>query len=66
MPGAQSALASPGTVVSLDREVVKRAIAGCDGVLVVPVLLGMNHYASGTAQAVLDYATPDARCLKAT
>jgi uncharacterized protein YbjT (DUF2867 family) len=44
-----------------DREVVKQAVAGCDGVLVVLVPLGMHNYASGTAQAVLDYAEPGAR-----
>jgi uncharacterized protein YbjT (DUF2867 family) len=44
-----------------DREVIKRAVAGSDGVLTVLVPLGMNHYASGTAQAVLDYAAPNAR-----
>ncbi len=44
-----------------DREVVERAVEGCDGVLVVFVPRGDHHYASGTAQAVLDYATPGAR-----
>jgi NAD(P)-dependent dehydrogenase (short-subunit alcohol dehydrogenase family) len=44
-----------------DREVIKRAVAGCDGVLVVLVPRGVNHYASGTAQAVLDHAQPEAR-----
>src|SRR5216110_3161264 len=44
-----------------DREVIKRAVAGCDGVLVVLVPRGVHHYASGTAQAVLDYARPGAR-----
>jgi NAD(P)-dependent dehydrogenase (short-subunit alcohol dehydrogenase family) len=44
-----------------DREVIKRAVAGCDGVLVVLVPRGVHGYASGTAQAVLDYARPDAR-----
>ncbi len=44
-----------------DREVVRRAVAGCDGVLTVLVPWGMQHYASGTAQAVLDFAEPDAR-----
>ncbi len=44
-----------------DREVVRRALEGCDGVLVVLVPWGMHHYASGTAQAVLDYARPGAR-----
>src|SRR4051812_40406941 len=44
-----------------DREVIKRAVAGCDGVLVVLAPMGVNQYASGTAQAVLDYADPGAR-----
>jgi NAD(P)H-binding len=44
-----------------DREVIASAVAGCGGVLVVLVPWGMNHYASGTAQAVLDLAEPGAR-----
>ena len=44
-----------------DRVAIKRAVTGCDGVLVVLVPRGVNHYASGTAQAVLDYAEPGAR-----
>lgn len=44
-----------------DREVVKKAVAGCDGVLTVLVPWGVHQYASGTAQAVLDYAPPGAR-----
>jgi len=44
-----------------DREVIERAVAGCDGVLVVLVPWGVHQYASGTAQAVLDYARPGAR-----
>jgi hypothetical protein len=44
-----------------DRDVIRRAVAGCDGVLVVLVPWGVHHYASGTAQAVLDFARPDAR-----
>ena len=43
-----------------DREVIRRAVAGCDGVLTVLVPMGVHHYSSGTAQAVLDYA-PEAR-----
>jgi NAD(P)H-binding len=34
-----------------DPEVLSRAAARCDGVLVVLAPWGMNHYASGTAQA---------------
>ena len=41
-----------------DRNVIKQAVAGCDGVLVVLAPWGMHHYASGTAQAVLDNAPP--------
>jgi NAD(P)-dependent dehydrogenase (short-subunit alcohol dehydrogenase family) len=43
------------------RDVIRRALEGCDGLLVVLVPRGVHHYASGTAQAVLDYARPDAR-----
>ena len=45
-----------------DREVIKEAVAGCDGVLTVLVPWGVNEYSSGTAQAVMDYA-PDARLI---
>ena len=44
-----------------DREVIKRAVEECDGALVVLVPRGVHHYASETAQAVLDYAPPEAR-----
>jgi putative NAD(P)-binding protein len=44
-----------------DTDVIARAVAGCDGVLVVLVPRGMNHYATGTAQAVLDHAPRGAR-----
>jgi NAD(P)H-binding len=44
-----------------DRDVIRRAVEGCDGVLVVLVPRGVHHYASGTAQAVLDYAPPGGR-----
>ncbi len=46
-----------------DRRVIQQAVAGCDGVLTVLVPWGANHYASGTAQAVLDYARPGARLI---
>jgi hypothetical protein len=46
-----------------DREVIKKAVAGCDGVLTVLVPWGMHQYSSGTAQAVLDHAQPDARLI---
>ena len=44
-----------------DRDVIARAVAGCDGVLVVLVPRGVHGYATGTAQAVLDHAEPEAR-----
>jgi NAD(P)-dependent dehydrogenase (short-subunit alcohol dehydrogenase family) len=44
-----------------DRDVIQRAVAGCDGVLAVLVPRGVRGYATGTAQAVLDYAEPNAR-----
>ncbi|MGD2059094.1 MAG: NAD(P)H-binding protein [Anaerolineales bacterium] len=46
-----------------DRDVIKEAVAGCDGVLTVLVPWGVNDYSSGTAQAVLDYAPPGARLI---
>jgi hypothetical protein len=46
-----------------DRAVVARAVKGCDGVLVVLVPWGVKGYATGTAQAVLDAAEPDARLI---
>src|SRR3954467_5242867 len=46
-----------------DREVIKRAVAGCDGVLTVLVPIGREDYSSGTAQAVLDLAPPGARLI---
>ena len=44
-----------------DRDVIRQAVAGCDGVLVVLWPWGVHGYATGTAQAVLDYAEPGAR-----
>ena len=46
-----------------DREVIKKAVAGCDGVLSVLVPWGIQNYSSGTAQAVLDHAQPGARLI---
>jgi hypothetical protein len=46
-----------------DREVIKEAVAGCDGVLTVLVPWGVHQYSSGTAQAVLDQARPGARLI---
>lgn len=44
-----------------NREVIKKAVAGCDGVLTVLIPWGIQQYSSGTAQAVLDHAPPGAR-----
>jgi NAD(P)-dependent dehydrogenase (short-subunit alcohol dehydrogenase family) len=44
-----------------DRDVIRRAVAGCDGVLTVLVPWGVDGYSSGTAQAVLDHAERTAR-----
>jgi NAD(P)-dependent dehydrogenase (short-subunit alcohol dehydrogenase family) len=46
-----------------DPEVIKTAVAGCDGVLTVLVPWGVHGYSTGTAQAVLDYAQPGARLI---
>ncbi len=44
-----------------DPEVIKRAVSGRDGVLVVLVPRGVHGYSTGTAQAVLDHAPAGAR-----
>ena len=46
-----------------DNEVIRKAVAGCDGVLTVLVPWGVHGYSSGTAQAVLDHAQPGARLI---
>lgn len=46
-----------------DRDVIERAVAGCDGVLTVLVPWGVHGYSTGTAQAVLDHARPGARLI---
>lgn len=46
-----------------DRAVIRQAVAGCEGVLTVLVPWGVEGYATGTAQAVLDHADPDARLI---
>lgn len=46
-----------------DAAVIRRAVAGCEGVLTVLVPWGVRGYAAGTAQAVLDCAEPGARLL---
>src|SRR4030095_10187220 len=42
-------------------EVIKRAVAGCDGVLVVLVPRGVDGYSTGTAPAELAHGPPGAR-----
>jgi hypothetical protein len=44
-----------------NRDIIKKAVAGCDGVLTVLVPWGVQQYSTGTAQAVLDYAPSHAR-----
>lgn len=44
-----------------DSDLIRRAVSGCDGVLTVLAPWGVQQYASGTAQAVLDHAPPHAR-----
>ncbi|GAB2756829.1 NAD(P)-dependent oxidoreductase [Amycolatopsis magusensis] len=46
-----------------DPELIREAVAGCDGVLTVLVPWGVQQYSSGTAQAVLDHAEPEARLI---
>ena len=46
-----------------DRDVVRQAVAGCDGVLTVLVPWGVHQYSSGTAQAVLDFARSESRLI---
>jgi hypothetical protein len=46
-----------------DRKVIEKAVQGCHCVLTVLVPWGMKGYSTGTAQAVLDYAPPDARLI---
>ena len=44
-----------------DPATIRRAVEDCDGILTVLVPFGVDHLASGTAQAVLDSARADAR-----
>lgn len=46
-----------------NRQVIQKALTDCDGVLTVLVPWGRKHYSTGTAQAVLDYARPEARLI---
>jgi putative NADH-flavin reductase len=44
-----------------DRQVIRNAVAGCDEILAVLVPRGVHGYSTGTAQALLDLASPSAR-----
>jgi hypothetical protein len=44
-----------------DRGLIEKAATGCHGVLTVLAPWGVHDYSSGTAQAVMDHAPPDAR-----
>lgn len=44
-------------------QVIRQAVAGCDGVLTVLVPWGHQHHSTGTAQAVLDHAQRGARLI---
>jgi len=46
-----------------DRQVIRKAVSGCDGVLTVLAPWGVQQYSTGTAQAVLDCARPGARLI---
>lgn len=46
-----------------NREVIRKAVEECDGVLTVLVPWGRQRYATGTAQAILDFARPYARLI---
>jgi len=52
---------SPGA--TNDRQVIQKAVAGCDGVLTVLVPWGVHQYSTGTAQAVVDFARPETRLI---
>lgn len=54
---------SPSFQERRTTQVIKKAVAGCDGVLTALVPGGVHHYSSGTAQAVLDHARPGARLI---
>ena len=46
-----------------DRDVIQKSVGDCDGVLTVLVPWGRRNYSTGTAQAVLDYARPNAHLI---
>lgn len=66
-PESKNKLARFGDRITLftgrtnDPSVIARAVEGCSGVLTVLVPWGIEDYASGTAQAVLDATEPDTR-----
>lgn len=46
-----------------DRALIKKAVAGCKGVLTVLVPWGVKQYSSGTAQGVMDFSEQGARLI---
>ncbi len=46
-----------------DRDVIREAVSGCDGVLTVLAPWGVQDYSSGTARAVMDFSAADARLI---
>lgn len=46
-----------------NEEVIKKAIAGCDGVLTVLVPMGFDKNSSGTAHAILTHCEPNSRLI---
>jgi len=47
--------------VAGNREIIKKAVDGCDGVLTVLVPFGVRHFSMETARAVLECSEKDAR-----
>lgn len=68
-PESVEKLASFGNKISIvpgrtnDRNVIQQAVSDCDAVLTVLVPWGVEQYATGTAQAVLDFAPEKARLI---
>ena len=48
---------------TIDRNLIRSAVDGCDGVLTVLVPWGVQQFSTETAQAVIDYASPNARLI---
>jgi NAD(P)H-binding len=46
-----------------DREIIKKAVESCDGVLTVLAPWGVQDYSSGTARAVMDFAPAGTRLI---